>query len=156
MLVQFREKDMPFHFHVEGIGEIRCDTVDELREAAHAFAGKISNVSVAEQPSNNHRKRRKGGVSPGIGPKKSWALAEFYWAMTGTPKADARVELGKLRQEDNKAHRSLEQRYTEFVKWVGQKFDIDPQKVSAQVRALYKSDPDAYKQLVQEFEKRKK
>lgn len=147
---------MPFHFHVEGIGEIRCDTVDELREAARAFAGKISNVSVAEQTLGTHLKPRREGVSPGIGPKKSWALAEFYWAQTGTPKNEARVLLGKLRQEDNKAHRALEQRYSVFVKWVSQKYKIEPQKASGQVRSLYKTDPDSYRKLVQEFEKRKK
>lgn len=154
---------MPYYFTVEGIGEIKCDTIEELRSAVGANAGLVTEVS-ADKPRKAGAAGRPGrirkktaGKSPGTGPKKSWAVAEWHSVKTGVSKNDARAALGKLRKDAPKKYFALVEEFEHLVQWyMGKVKAASVDDAKAALQAVFEEDVDKYKALVEEYERKRK
>lgn len=152
---------MPYTFVLENFGKITCDTIDELRAAAREYAGLISGpeVVVKRGPGRPRKpgSRRSSGKSPGSGPARSWALAQWYGLQHDKIPHEARPIIAKMKAEQMKKFLDLKEEFDKFVKWYGAKIKVESlDDIIVALRTLYENDFDAYKKVFDEYGKRPK
>lgn len=155
---------MPYYFTVEGIGEIKCDTIEELKQAAGDLAGTITEVG-ADPPKKRgngrpkKRIRRKVGdaKSPGTGPKRSWAVAQWYAVKTGVTRNDARSTLSDLRKGKPKEFIDLTEEFELFVQFYTGKIKATSiEQTRTALDELFDANPTKYKAAIDEYERKRK
>lgn len=172
-----------FQIIVNGV-PVQCETVEELKSLVTAFAGQIG--AVEGSPGKLHQgkatgaptKKRPPQRSPGSGPKKSWAMADWFAKREKISRNEARSLLAEFKQGDppkffklvkdfeaahpeiaNEGKTEKELRlpkpYWLMAEWYAEKNKLSREESRKKLATMLRDERPAFDKLYKEWEKKK-
>jgi len=134
---------------------VTVQTVDEARELVGKLPGLVASAKPVTPPKKSPR-RKRNFKSPGIGPKKLWAMAMFHSLSSGQTKNDTRTALAKMKREDRRAFLDKEDEHLQFLDWYTKKAKVEGEAALDVLNTMFDENHDKFAALVEEFKKRPK